>query len=491
MLDGPVFVDEEYELHREVVGLGESRRTESYWTETTVTERRLGQGGGDRAAAPGRVQGVLRRLPARPPDDGGLVTAMDGEIIASGLAFPEGPVWVDGTLLFTEITGGVVSRWTPGGEVEPFATTGGGPNGAALAADGSLYVTQNGGMGRRPADDAGHPARQRRTATSTMVVTEVAGLTLEGPNDLAFGDDGRLWFTDPRGADDPARNDRPGRIFAVDLGDRRRRAGRRARAGVPERHRLPRRRHARVDRVVQPPCDGDGRRARPSSSSSCPSATTPTGCASAPTVGCTWRRRTPTACSVVDGRRDRRPLRVRRRDGDELLLRRDRPLRHRVPPRHAVALPARRRRPAAARLSRRLRSATTPTREDRGERFRELDSAGPVPAGERRRRRRRHHRSARRPTAGHRGRASVRPGGGAPPPNYLVWAILDHDLLLPPARHRLDRVRRPGERQVRRRRLRRRDGLVAKGQAVRHLGGDRRRRGRRHLCSSPSPPSGS
>jgi gluconolactonase len=51
-----------------------------------------------------------------------------------------------------------------------------------------------------------------------MVATAVAGLALEGPNDLAFGADGRLWFTDPRGAADPARNDRSGRIFALDVG---------------------------------------------------------------------------------------------------------------------------------------------------------------------------------------------------------------------------------------------------------------------------------
>jgi hypothetical protein len=43
MLDGPVFVDEPYEIHREVVGLGQSRRTESYWTESTVTEQRSGK----------------------------------------------------------------------------------------------------------------------------------------------------------------------------------------------------------------------------------------------------------------------------------------------------------------------------------------------------------------------------------------------------------------------------------------------------------------
>jgi hypothetical protein len=37
LVDGPVFVDEDYELEREIVALSESRRTESYWTRTTVT----------------------------------------------------------------------------------------------------------------------------------------------------------------------------------------------------------------------------------------------------------------------------------------------------------------------------------------------------------------------------------------------------------------------------------------------------------------------
>ena len=37
----------------------------------------------------------------------------EGDVIATGLAFPEGPVWQDGELVFTEIEGGVVSRWSP------------------------------------------------------------------------------------------------------------------------------------------------------------------------------------------------------------------------------------------------------------------------------------------------------------------------------------------------------------------------------------------
>jgi hypothetical protein len=38
LLDGPVFVDQRYGVAREVVGLGASRRTESYWTRTTLTD---------------------------------------------------------------------------------------------------------------------------------------------------------------------------------------------------------------------------------------------------------------------------------------------------------------------------------------------------------------------------------------------------------------------------------------------------------------------
>jgi len=38
LLDGPVFVDQAYSMDREIVGLGQSRRTESYWTRTTLTD---------------------------------------------------------------------------------------------------------------------------------------------------------------------------------------------------------------------------------------------------------------------------------------------------------------------------------------------------------------------------------------------------------------------------------------------------------------------
>jgi hypothetical protein len=38
LLDGPVLVGQDYTVEREVVGLSQSRRTESYWTRTTLTD---------------------------------------------------------------------------------------------------------------------------------------------------------------------------------------------------------------------------------------------------------------------------------------------------------------------------------------------------------------------------------------------------------------------------------------------------------------------
>ena len=38
LLDGPVFVDQRYLVEREVAGLSQSRRTESYWTRSTLSD---------------------------------------------------------------------------------------------------------------------------------------------------------------------------------------------------------------------------------------------------------------------------------------------------------------------------------------------------------------------------------------------------------------------------------------------------------------------
>jgi gluconolactonase len=140
---------------------------------------------------------------------------MQGEVVAEGLGFPEGPVWHEGSVYFVDITRGSISRYTPGRGVEPVALTGGGPNGATVGPKQVLYITQNGGM----LGETRVPAGIQALAPSgevTPVVSEIAGRPLERPNDLAFGPDGRLYFTDPRGAPEPGQNSKSGRIFVWD-----------------------------------------------------------------------------------------------------------------------------------------------------------------------------------------------------------------------------------------------------------------------------------
>ena len=227
-----------------------------------------------------------------------------------------------------------------------------GPNGATLGADGCALRHPERRDGRGAPGHGRHPAGDARRDGRRWSPREVAGITLDGPNDLAFGADGRLCFTDPRGASDRRATTNPGRLFALDLDDRRRRAGR-SRWGRCSRTASASSPTARWRGPSRSP-GGSWRwsTARPSRSSSCPTGTAPDGfCVGAD--GRLYVASTYAHCvSVIEDGEIVDELDVRRRHDHELLLRRHRPLRHRVPPRHALALRARRRRAAAAQLSR-------------------------------------------------------------------------------------------------------------------------------------------
>lgn len=65
LLAGPVFVGQDYVLEREVVGLGQSRRTESHWVRTDVTDA----GSGDLVAQVLLHSGVFKESYAGYPTD--------------------------------------------------------------------------------------------------------------------------------------------------------------------------------------------------------------------------------------------------------------------------------------------------------------------------------------------------------------------------------------------------------------------------------------
>ena len=122
---------------------------------------------------------------------------MQGTLLASNLGFPEGPVVMpDGAIVLCDGNTGELLVWKDGA-ISTFADMGGSPWGALLGSDGAVYVTQGGNVPGSP-DQSAVPGIQRVNSDGSieMLATSIAGRTLAGPNDLAFGPDGRLWFTE-------------------------------------------------------------------------------------------------------------------------------------------------------------------------------------------------------------------------------------------------------------------------------------------------------
>src|SRR5882757_11373374 len=139
---------------------------------------------------------------------------MQIDLLAEGLGFTEGPVWLDDhRIALTSISHGCIYIVDPSGGATERIETGGGPNGLARGANGTLFVAQNGG-----AFGASGPAQPGvQMITDGCVEYLVTGLG--APNDLMFGPDGRLWVTGTRAEFDISRPDDgpPGHVYATDV----------------------------------------------------------------------------------------------------------------------------------------------------------------------------------------------------------------------------------------------------------------------------------
>jgi gluconolactonase len=136
------------------------------------------------------------------------------DVIADGLGFTEGPVWLpDDRVALTSISHGCVYIVDPRDGALERIDTGGGPNGLACSADGTLYVAQNGGAWG--ASGTAEPGVQVITGSHVDYLVEGLGV----PNDLTFGPDGRLWITDTRAQFDVSTPDAgpPGHVYATDV----------------------------------------------------------------------------------------------------------------------------------------------------------------------------------------------------------------------------------------------------------------------------------
>ena len=143
----------------------------------------------------------LRRL--APALDRMIVPGTQPEVIATGITWAEGPVWVPAGdyLLFSDPKENLIWRWQRGRGLTRFLSPSGavgtdpklvreaGSNGLALDRNGHLLIANSGG---RSIDRLDLTTKKR-----TVLADHYDGKRFNSCNDMHVARDGSIWFTDP------------------------------------------------------------------------------------------------------------------------------------------------------------------------------------------------------------------------------------------------------------------------------------------------------
>ncbi len=122
------------------------------------------------------------------------------EKVADGFVFTEGPVWLrdESRLLFSDVRDNTIYQWTESegasvfmkpvyeGDMEGRGSVS--SNGLTLDAEGRLVMAEHGYR---------QVSRLEEDGSRTVLVDNFEGAHLNSPNDVVFGSDGSLYFTDP------------------------------------------------------------------------------------------------------------------------------------------------------------------------------------------------------------------------------------------------------------------------------------------------------
>jgi len=125
------------------------------------------------------------------------------EVLGTGYKWAEGPAWVKqgGFLLFSDVPANITYRWKQGEGITPFLNPSGlagpipagireaGSNGLAVDAKGRLIVADSGTRVIAAVDLA--------TRRRTVLADRYEGKRFNSCNDVAFGRNGAIYFTDP------------------------------------------------------------------------------------------------------------------------------------------------------------------------------------------------------------------------------------------------------------------------------------------------------
>jgi gluconolactonase len=124
------------------------------------------------------------------------------EKLGEGLEWAEGPVWVaaDSSILVSDVISNVIFRWKEGEGLtrylEPSGYTGTAPftglepgsNGLLIDSQGRLLMCRHGDR---------QVVRREHDGSITVIASQYDGRRLNSPNDLVYGPNGDLYFTDP------------------------------------------------------------------------------------------------------------------------------------------------------------------------------------------------------------------------------------------------------------------------------------------------------
>ena len=112
------------------------------------------------------------------------------ERLGTGFQFTEGPVWNEkgGYLLFSDIPGNRIKKWTPKEGISDFRVPSGKSNGLTLDRSGRLIACEH--ANRRV-------SRTEEDGTVVTLASHYEGRRLNSPNDVVVKSDGSVYFSDP------------------------------------------------------------------------------------------------------------------------------------------------------------------------------------------------------------------------------------------------------------------------------------------------------
>lgn len=124
------------------------------------------------------------------------------EQVASGFQFTEGPVWhPEGFLLFSDVQGNRIIKWTAPNETETFRQPSGNSNGLVFDSEGRLVACEHSNRRVSLAELDGK--------TTATLADQYDGKRLNSPNDIVIKSDSSIYFTDPPYGINPAQQELP------------------------------------------------------------------------------------------------------------------------------------------------------------------------------------------------------------------------------------------------------------------------------------------